>query len=255
MNPTTVVSLSRRRPFPWGRELTKSEAGRGWPSRSFVGDLPDELRPEFLRLGAPRSFARGAVIVAENDHATEVYIILGGFVKVLNNTYGGDQAMIAIRTRGDLIGELAALDGKPRTSSVIAAGPTLVRVVDGLTFRSFGTRHPAAADAISRSVVGKLRTATRYRAENGQATVLTRVARVLEHLADGYGEPDTDGLLIDVPLPQHDMASLVGVSERSVYRAYEVLRRIGAIGSGYRRVVVHDLVLLHRYADGAVTPE
>jgi CRP-like cAMP-binding protein len=225
--------------------------GAGWPARSLVGQLPDPLRDAFVRLGAVRVFGRGEVLIAEGAHTTEVYLIVIGFVRVLNHTADGDEAVIAIRTRGDLVGELAALDGQPRTSTVIAAGRTTVRVIDAPLFRAFAHEHARVGDAVARSVVAKLRTATRYRVETGRAAVLTRVARVLEHLVDGHGRMTTDGLRIDVPLPQCDVASLVGTSEKGVSRAYEELRRAGAILVAYRHVTVRDLEQLHRFADGS----
>lgn len=230
--------------------LGEVDANRAWPARSLIADLPARLREEFLRLGSPRIYQRGQVIIAEGDRTTELYIILAGFVRVVNHTHAGSQAMMAIRTRGDLIGELAALDGKPRTSTVIAASPTSVLVIDAPMFQAFASRYPTFSDALSRSVVAKLRTATRYRAETGQATVLTRVARVLEHLGDGYGRPVSRGLVIDIPLPQHDLASLVGASEKSVQRAYNTLRSAGVIAASYRMTTILDMALLRRYADG-----
>jgi CRP-like cAMP-binding protein len=220
-----------------------------------MGDLPEDLRAQFLRLGNHRAFARGDVIIAENDRGTEVYVIISGFVRVVNHTATGEQAMIAIRTSGDVVGELAALDGKPRTSTAIAASPTTVRVIDGPTFRAFTGRNPAVADAVARSVVAKLRSATRYRTETGKASVLTRVARVLEHLADSYGRTVSHGVLLDIPLPQQDLASLVATSPKGVARAYKELRDAGAITASYRQVVVLDLDLLQRYAAAAVHPE
>ena len=220
-----------------------------------MAELFGTLRDDFLRLGSQRLFPRGHVVISESAHTSEVYIVLSGFLRVLNHSYAGDQAMIAIRTRGDLIGELAAMDGKPRTSTVIAASRTLVRVVDAPRFRSFAAQHPVVGDAIARSVVGKLRSATRYRVETGQATVLTRVARVLEHLGDGYGRPVSGGILIDVPLSQRDLASLVGTSEKGVYRAYGELKQAGVIEVAYRRIVIREFAKLHRYADGLTDAE
>lgn len=230
---------------------TSANPAHVFPPRSFVGQLPDDLRGEFLRLGSPRSFSRGDVIVAEQDRSTEVYVILSGFVRVVNHTATGDAAMIAIRTRGDLIGELAALDGSPRLSTAMAAGAVKARVIDGPRLRAFAAAHPAVADAISRSVMAKFRAATRYRVATGQPSALARVALVLSHLADIYGRPVSNGVLIDIPLPQHDLASLVGVAEKSVARAYRQLREAGAIAATYRRVLVRDLALLRRYADGS----
>ena len=215
-----------------------------------MGDLPARLRAEFLRLGAECSFARGNVIVAEGDRTTEVYVLLRGFVRIVNQTAAGDQTMIAIRTTGDLVGELAALDRVPRLSTAIAASAVTARVIDGAWFRAFTAEHPQVGEAVAQSVRAKFRTATRYRVAAGQASVLTRVARVLAQLVDSYGRELSTGILIDIPLPQHDVASLVGAAEKSVARAYVQLRAAGVIRARYREVLVPDVKLLHRYADG-----
>jgi CRP-like cAMP-binding protein len=183
-----------------------------------------------------------------------VYVLLGGFVRVVNQTAAGDQTMIAIRTAGDLIGELAALDRAPRLSTAIAASTVTGRVIDGVRFREFAEQNPVVGDAIAQSVRAKFRTATRYRVAAGQASVLTRVARVLAQLVDSYGRRLSTGVLIDIPLPMHDVASLVGAAEKSVSRAYHELREAGVIKAGYRAVLIRDLKLLHRYADGDVQP-
>mgnify|MGYP002620451504 CR=1 FL=1 len=190
------------------------------------------------------------MIVAEQDTSTEVYVIISGFVRVVNHTAQGEEAMIAIRTCGDLVGELAALDGKPRLSTAIAASTITARVIDAPRLRAFTAAHPVVADAISRSVMAKFRAATRYRVATGQPSVLTRVALVLAHLADIYGRPITAGVLIDIPLPQRDLASLVGVAEKSVARAYRELRDCGVIDVAYRRVLIRDLARLYRYIEG-----
>lgn len=215
-----------------------------------MADVPVELRQHFLDLGSVRRFSRGDVIIAEETNTSEVYVLLSGFVRVVNHTASGEQAVLAIRTRGDLVGELAAMDGEPRSSTVVAACPTTAVMIDAPLFRTFTNEHRSVGEAVARSVVGKLRTATRYRVDTGPASVITRVARVLEHLADGHGRPAKDRLLIDAPLPQRDLASLVGTSAKSVYRAYDELRRAGAIDVAYRRVAITDAALLHRYADG-----
>ena len=101
-----------------------------WPALSPLTNLPADLRDEFLQLGTPRVYNRGRVLMSEHDETPEVHLVLSGFVRVLNHTFTGDQVMIAIRTRGDLIGELSALDGKPRISTVIAASRTTARLID-----------------------------------------------------------------------------------------------------------------------------
>jgi CRP-like cAMP-binding protein len=223
-------------------------ASREWPARSVLAELPIELRTAFLRLGRLRCYARDEVIIAENATSTNVYVILSGFVRVLNHASSGDVTVIALRTVGELVGELAAMDGRPRASTVIAANRIFAMTIDARLFRSFIADNPMAGEVIMRSVVSKLRTATRYRVETGRASILTRVARVLDHLGEGHGRAVASGLLIDVPLPQRDLAALVGTSEKSISRAYARLEHEGVIEVSYRRIVILDLQLLRQHA-------
>jgi len=220
-----------------------------WPACSVLAQLSVELRTRFLRLGKLRTYSREEVIIAENATTTEVYVILSGFVRVLNHTSTGNIAVIALRTVGELVGELAAMDGRPRISTVIAASRVVTVMLDAPLFRTFIAENPAAGEIITRSVVSKLRTATRYRVETGRASILTRVARVLDHLGESYGRTVSSGLLIDIPMPQRDLAALVGTSEKSIYRAYALLERQGVIEVNYRRIVILDIERLRRYAD------
>jgi CRP-like cAMP-binding protein len=214
-----------------------------------LGQLPEEVQAALLRLGVRRRFRRGGVIIRENHRSTDVFVILSGVVRVVNHTLTGAQAVIAIRAAGDLVGEFAALDGGPRTSTVIAARPTEVLAISGPGFRRFVAENPVFGRAVERSVVAKLRTATRLRVEIGQAPIVTRVARVIEHLADLYGQPVRGGVLLDIPLPQRDLASLVAASERGVGRAYQELRSVGAITVYHSKDLVRDRALVHHNAE------
>jgi CRP/FNR family transcriptional regulator, cyclic AMP receptor protein len=225
--------------------------GPGWPGRTLLGELPDEIRAEFLRLGTLRRFARGQVILVAQARSTEVYVILRGSVRVVTETVAGEQAVLAMRTQGELVGEFAAMDGEPRIATVIAAGTVVARVIDGRRFREFTDAHPDFRQALERSVLAKLRAGVRLRAGTGQVTVLTKVSRAIEHLAELYGRPITNGVLVDIPLPQRDLASLVGTSPKGVGRAYHVLRNAGGIDVDYRRVIVRDANVVRRFAEGA----
>lgn len=225
--------------------------GSSWPGRTLLGGLPDDVRAAFLRLGAQRRFGRGDVMVVARQRSTEVYVIVSGCVRVVTESAAGQQSVLAIRTHGDLVGELAAMDGAPRIATVIAARPVVARVIDGRRFRQFAAESPVFRQALERSVLEKFRAATLLRGDTGPVTVLTKVSRVLEHLADRYGRPVTGGVLVDIPLAQHDLASLVASSPKGVGRAYRELRRAGGISVAYRRVTVRDPEVVRRFARGA----
>ncbi len=221
----------------------------GWPPASLLGQVGEQDRDALLALGTTRRVAGGLPLIVEGDTGGCVYIVLSGFVKVVSDLPSGHQVVLVIRSKGEIIGELAALDGGLRSSSVLAAGRVVVRSIDSRRFRDFLQEHPPIADAVHRSVMAKLRTATRHAVAVSSASVLARLARTIELLADGYGRPDGAGVVLDLPVTQADLASLIGASDKGVRRSIRTLAGAGAIRNGYRHIEVCDAVLLHRFSE------
>lgn len=174
-------------------------------------------------------------------------MILRGCVKVLGDTRDGHTTLLAIRASGDVIGELSAMDGRPRSATTITAVPTVSRSIGIVPLQAYLSAHPSAALAMHRSIAEKLRQATRLRIDLGGAPVLVRLARVLYNLS-AYGRPTREGLLIEVPISQGELAALLGAAEPSVQRSLAELRRRGMIMTGYRKLVITDLDVLRRLA-------
>ncbi len=212
-----------------------------WRHGSALGMLRAEERAAILTLGTVRRFPRGTMLMHEGSTSTDAHLLLHGCVKVLGDTGDGHTVMLAIRVPGDLVGELAALDGQPRSASVLAAVDTVTRVIDAATLAAFVAARPGVNRALQRSISTKLRQATRFRVDLRGVPSLIRLARVLYQLSIGYGMDHPDGLLIDVPLSQPEIAALIVASEASVQRALAQLRRSGVLSTGYRSIVIRDL--------------
>ncbi|MEU8268856.1 Crp/Fnr family transcriptional regulator [Sphaerisporangium sp. NPDC049002] len=219
-----------------------------WPRGSLLGGLGDAARDELLGLGRPRQFTAGETMILEGDRATDVFLLVDACVKITANTESGKVALLGVRVGGDLVGEFAALDGRPRAATVTAAGPCLVRLISQEAFVTFLGRCPEASLAVNRAVVTKVRWTTRRRVEYGTFSTLTRLARILVELACSYGEPVNEGIMIGVSFTQPELAALVGAADPTVHKALTVLRRAGVVGTGYRRIVVHDIRRLQTFA-------
>lgn len=193
-----------------------------------------------LTTGATKSFLPGEHLVQEGDQRNEVYLLTGGFAKIFGNSYDGREVLLSIRTAGDLIGELAALDGEPRSATVTAATPMETRWYTAETFHALLQRHPALAQAVQRYVARKFRMATRHRIDVGGASVRVRLARVLDRLGRSHGRATPAGVRIEVPLSQVELAALVGAAEPSVHRALTGLRQRGIVVTGYKHTLISD---------------
>jgi CRP/FNR family transcriptional regulator, cyclic AMP receptor protein len=200
-----------------------------------------------LALGTRRLYEPGTVVLREGERTSHVLVLVKGFVKVTATSPEGYLSLLAIRTGGDLVGELASMDGEPRIATVTAAGRVWARVVSQHEFHRYLTHHPDVALAVSSSVGAKLRWATRRRIDFGGHEVHVRLARVLVELTGAYG---VEGGEIGVPLTQPELAALVGAAEPTVHRALANLRKEGIVATGYRRIVVCDRHRLATLADG-----
>jgi CRP-like cAMP-binding protein len=219
-----------------------------WTANSLLSTLPNATTTELLSLGTSCEFDAGQVLVREDDTSTHVYVLLTGCTKVTATTPEGGFALLAIRGGGDVIGELAGLDGQPRSATVTTVNRVRARVLSQATFQNFLSRHPDAALAISRSVGAKLRWATRRRVDFSGREVRVRLARVLVELAGVYGLATSDGVELGVALTQPELAGLVSAAEPTVHRALAGFRRHRLISIGYRRTVITDLPALRAVA-------
>jgi len=195
---------------------------------AFAGGRRQRLRP-------------GTVLFSEGDASNRVVLLVSGRVKVSSFSEDGHETVLGYRGAGDVLGELAAIDGEEHlaTVTVVEAGEALVLPADRFVAALEG--QPGLALVLLRSIVGRLRDADRKRAEFTALDVVGRVAHRLVELAERYGQPADGGILIDLPISQRELAGWVGSSREAVNKALQQLQRRGLITAERRHLVVLDL--------------
>ena len=214
----------------------------------FVDALDERARAGLAGLGHVHRYRNGASVFTEGDRTSDVALVLTGRLKIVCTTESGGEVTLAVRHPGELVGELAALDGHgtPRTASAIAVGATTVRLIRATEFTDFLVAHPASSLVLLRTLTARLRDAERRRVEFGSIDASRRLARLLVELA---GPPDDRGrATVTLSLSQSELASLIGASRESVTRAFARLRRLDLVETGRRSVVVHDVDQLERFS-------
>ncbi|SEG49281.1 cAMP-binding domain of CRP or a regulatory subunit of cAMP-dependent protein kinases [Actinacidiphila yanglinensis] len=223
-----------------------------WPPAGLLGRVDAADRATLLGLGHRVVYPAGQITIHEADTSDFALLLLGGTVKVTAHALDGREALLAVRMAGDLVGELAGIDGQPRTGTVTACGRVLARYILRAELLECTNKHPAIGLALSASVVAKLRTATTRIVDFTGCDVLGRLARILHHLAVTYRLPGRNEA--QLPLSQPEMATLVGAAESSIHKALRALRESGAVVTGYRRITILDLEHLARIAAAAAPP-
>ncbi|MEU5991592.1 Crp/Fnr family transcriptional regulator [Spirillospora sp. NPDC047418] len=222
-------------------------------SGSFLADLTPAERADLESRGRVREFARGDTLFAEGEEPGWVAVLLRGRVKAFSYHEQGGEALLAVRGAGAVLGEVAAIDGLPRSASVQALEPVRALAVSADEFMAFLQAHGRVSIIIMRMLCQRWRDADRKRVEFGMFDATGRVAQRLVELAERFGVPHPTGtgeesVRITLNLSQEELAGWVGASREAVSKALRTLRRHGWIETGRRRLIVHDLQALRRHA-------
>jgi CRP/FNR family transcriptional regulator, cyclic AMP receptor protein len=217
-----------------------------WAPESLLAALSVSDRQTVLALGNVRQYHAGEVFFNQGDPSNFIIIIIDGYVKITAVSEGGTESLLAIRTAGDIVGELSAFDGRPRSATARAADAALARVIMKPELDRLLKEHFAIAHAFNQAVGAKLREATRRQVDFRRDT-RTRLAQVLADLHYGSTGSRRDGTM-SILVTQSELAGLIGASEPAVHKALRALRDAEIIGTGYGRLTIVDISRLRRVA-------
>jgi CRP-like cAMP-binding protein len=161
----------------------------------------------------------------------------------------GREIVLGLRGPGEVIGDLSALDSAPRSAGAVAVGEVEATVAPSSALIS-ALRETAIAMDLLRVLANRLRDADRKRLEFAALGTLGRVAWRLEELSERFGKQAADGIEVELPLSQEQLASWCGASREATVKALAALRTLGCIATGRRSVLIRDIEALRRHALG-----
>jgi CRP-like cAMP-binding protein len=210
--------------------------------------MGDELLDELWDRGRSVRFAAGERLLHEGESGDRIAVILSGRAKVSCTLADGRERVLDFRGPGELVGELSAIDERPRSSSVTAIEPLEALVVAASDFRSALESKPGAGLAMLRVLSRRFRDADRKRIEFGASDTVGRAAARIVELAERYGEWADDGIAIALPISQEELAGWAAASRAGMAAALRTLRELGWIETDRRRITVRDLEALRARA-------
>lgn len=200
------------------------------------GSLAKAVRAAVVDQMQEVSFTAGQQIFGHGDASREVYLMLNGRVRL--SILSGEGRAIAFKHAcdGEIFGEIAALDGGPRSTDA-----TALTVVRAMTLSQAALRHlietrPQMADAAIKFVCRRLRETTLQVADIVLQPVEVRLARFLSHSAT-LSAPRATTVLLDLGISQGELALLLGAGRQKINTALAALESAGAIervGGGLR---------------------
>ncbi len=206
------------------------------PSSVQLAAISDAFVRELAGLGRVRSYPKNTVFITEGDSSDSVFVILSGKVKAFVSDSEGHELILNTQGPGDYVGEMA-LDGKPRSASVVTLEPSTFSVVQREPLRDAIRRNPDFALDMIGKVIERAREATDNVKNLALLDVYGRVARLLLNMSV---ESEADGKLrIPDKITQQEIAERVGASRDMVSRIFRDLTVGGYITVENRIITIN----------------
>ncbi len=194
----------------------------------FKAMQPEELT-EILSLAIERRFRRGQTIFQKGDNGSSMMAVLRGRVRISSVSAEGKEITLNVINPGEVFGEIALLDGEPRSADANAVEETALLIVERRHFLPFLTRNQDLALRLLAVLCERLRRTSIALEQIALFDLPARLARVLLKLAADYGRPTPTGTRIDLKLSQRDLSNLVASSRESVNKQLGVWREEGVL--------------------------
>ena len=214
--------------------------------------LLDGVAPERLaalaRECAWRNCEAGQRIISRDAGDRDMYMIVSGRVRVTTYSAAGRQVTFRDFGAGEHFGEVAAIDGMPRSADVVALQSTLLASLPRAAFGRLLREEPAVAERLLRDLAALVRRLSERVIDLSTLGVHQRLYAEVLRLAREAGVKDNRAR-ID-PAPKHaDLASQVSTYREQVTRELSALARAGVLGKDGRALVVLDLARLAKLVE------
>ena len=186
---------------------------------NLLTDLPNRLSIGLLANATPRHLAADEMLFLAGDPGDGFYRVEEGLLKISIISASGAERILAILGPGSIVGDLAIIDGKPRSASVSALRETRLQFVSRRAFDAFAEKNPEIYKYLAKVLAERLRDTDAIVAAGSFLPLQGRVARALLELAEGFGH-NIGGtrVVIRQKVSQSDLAAMAGIARENVSR-------------------------------------
>jgi CRP/FNR family cyclic AMP-dependent transcriptional regulator len=186
---------------------------------NLLSDLPDRLTSGLLASAKPRHLSTDEVLFLAGDPGEGFYRVDEGLLKVSIASPTGAERILAILGPGAIVGDLAIIDGKPRSATVTALRDCKLRFVSRNAFQTFAREKPEIYKYLAKVLAARLRDTDQIVAAGSFLPLKGRVARALLELAHAFGNNVGGGrIVIRQKVSQSDLAAMAGIARENVSR-------------------------------------
>lgn len=230
-----------------GASMTPAELAAHLPKSSVFGQLDEAEFADLLSVGTLQTIRANDEILRQGDEGTSLAIVLDGVVRISMVTPNGREIILDYAEAGAVIGEIAVLDGAPRTASAVAMWAGRVFRMSRSAFEGFLERHPKVAIRLLREMARRLRETDSTIESDRAFTTGPRLARYLNRLTN----QKVHGTRLTRDLSQSELGSFVGISRENINRQLAAWASEGVIELTQGKIRIIDPDYLTQIAEAA----
>jgi CRP/FNR family transcriptional regulator, cyclic AMP receptor protein len=195
--------------------------------------IAELLRRQILR--------KGDALFRKGDEGHSLYMIISGRIKILRQSRDGDEMILAVLSAGDFCGEMALLDGLPRSADAVAVEETHLFGLNREDFLAYVMNNEPAVKAILSALSKRLRRADDCLEDIFFLNVAARLAKKLIELAGSSGFQVERNGPIRLCVTQKDLAGMIGATRESVNKELRALREKKLISLAGNAILIQNL--------------
>lgn len=223
---------------------------------TFISGLDPLLANNLKDAANQRTYPARTYIFHEGDLCTGVFLVQSGLLRIDRTTRNGRVALLNLAINGDLIGELAVIDGSVRSASLSTVTSCSLHHVSTDAFRSMLNEDQAIQTAVMERLTRRIRALSTQLLETATMDAPARIASRLVELVEiertlGRISQSQHEIDLKLPISQEALGQWSGLSREGAAKGLATLRSIGVIETSRMRVKIRDITALRAVADGA----
>ena len=203
-----------------------------------ISTMPERALDELIKFSTVARFEPHQEIFAKGDPGDCLYGVLSGRVRIYSTSPEGSEIMLNVMENGELFGEIAILDGRPRTASAEAMECADLLRIHRDHFVPYLKANPDLMLGMLSLICDRLRWTSSTIEDTAFLCFPARIAKRLLFLADHYRRPEERD--ITVPISQHDLGNMVGASRETVNKQLALWRSAGILETGRGALVIRN---------------
>ncbi|MGM0446129.1 MAG: Crp/Fnr family transcriptional regulator [Bacillota bacterium] len=193
-----------------------------------------------------KKYKKDEIIFFEGEKGDYIYIIKKGKVKMLKMNQNGDEQILNIFKKDDILAEVILFDKENYPATAIALSEVEIFTINSRELSKIFLDHPQITVKVMKVMSTRLRRAQQNIRDFGLKDSKSRLASLLYHLAERHGDQKDNEISISLFLTQKELANMIGTTRETVSRTLKSIEKQNIISTSRQKIVVNDMEKLKK---------